>query len=82
MHLGVDFFGSCAILFSVMRDRIEIEEIFEADPQARAEFDTVCDEWQNDAIEAQEAELAERKRKANAEMFWFIFNRRQQGDWG
>ena len=62
-----------------MRDRIEIEEIFEADPQARAEFDTVCDEWQNDAIEAQE--LAERKRKAAAEMFWFIQKRRQQGDW-
>jgi len=79
MHLGVDFFSSCAILFSVMRDRIEIEEIFEADPQARAEFDTVCDEWQNDAIEAQE--LAERKRKAAAEMFWFIQKRRQQGDW-
>ena len=81
MHLGVDFFGDSAILFSVMRDRIEMEEIFEADPQARAEFDTVCDEWQNDAIEAQEAELAERKRKMAAEMFWFIFNRRQQGDW-
>ena len=56
MHLGVDFFGNSAILFSVMRDRIEIEEIFEADPQARAEFDTVCDEWQNDAIEAQDAD--------------------------
>ena len=77
MHLGVDFLGGSAILFPVMRDtfdNLSCEEVFE--------LNAVCDEWQNDAIEAQEAELAERKRKANAEMFWFIFNRRQQGDWG
>ena len=43
-------------------------------------MNAVCDEWQNDAIEAQEKELAE--RKAAAEMFWFIQKRRQQGDWG
>jgi len=24
----VDFFGDCAILFSVMRDKIEMEEVF------------------------------------------------------
>ena len=42
--------------FSVMRDRIELEEIFEADPQARAEFNAVCDQWQNEAIIAQDKE--------------------------
>jgi hypothetical protein len=40
-----------------MRDRIELEEIFEADPQARAEFNAVCDKWQAEAIAEQEAEL-------------------------
>jgi hypothetical protein len=39
-----------------MRDNISCEEVFEADPQARAEFDVVCDEWQNEAIEAQDAD--------------------------
>ena len=37
-----------------MRDRIELEEVFEADPQARAEFNAVCDQWQNEAIIAQD----------------------------
>ena len=41
-----------------MRDRIELEEIFEADPKARAEFDAVCDQLQNEAIAAQEAEMS------------------------
>jgi hypothetical protein len=40
-----------------MRDRIELEEIFEADPQARAEFNAVCSTWQAEAIAEQEAEL-------------------------
>jgi|TARA_R110000751_G_scaffold14378_1_gene46645 hypothetical protein len=40
-----------------MRDRIELEEIFEADPQARAEFNAVCGTWQAEAIAEQEAEL-------------------------
>ena len=75
MHLGVDFLGGSAILFPVMRDtfdNLSCEEVFE--------LNAVCDKWQNDAIEAQEQELA--KRKAAAEMFWFIQKRRQQGDWG
>ena len=75
MHLGVDFLGGSAILFPVMRDtfdNLSCEEVFE--------LNAVCDEWQNDAIEAQEKELAE--RKAAAEMFWFSQKRRQQGDWG
>ena len=28
MTFLVDFFGDCAILFSVMRDKIEMEEVF------------------------------------------------------
>lgn len=52
------FKSYCFILFSVMRDRIELEEIFEADPKARAEFDAVCDQLQNEAIAAQEAEMS------------------------
>ncbi len=66
MRLSVDFFGICDILFFVMRDT----------------FDNLsCEEGQADAIEAQEQERAERKRKASMEMTWFIRKRRQQGDW-
>ena len=59
-------FRDCAILFSVMRDRIEMEEVFENEELFAAEL---------------EAERAERARKAAIEMFWFIHKRRQQGDW-
>ena len=59
-------FGSCAILFAVMRDRIELEEVFENEELFAAEL---------------EAERAERARKAALEMAWFIRKRRQQGDW-
>ena len=53
----VDFLGDSAILFAVMRDmtKIGIEEVFEADPRARAEYDAVCDAWQNEAIASQDA---------------------------
>ena len=44
-----------------MRDNISCEEIFEADPQARAEFEAVCEQWDNEAIAAQEAEMAKIK---------------------
>ena len=37
-----------------MRDQIELNKVFEADPKARAEFDTVCDQWQNEAILVQD----------------------------
>ena len=40
-----------------MRDRIELEEVFETDPQARAEFNAVCDQWQNEAIIEQDKEV-------------------------
>ena len=56
MKKRVDISVVCDILFSVMRDMISCEEVFEADPQARAEFDVVCDEWLNEAIDAQDAE--------------------------
>ena len=62
----VDFLGDCAILFSVMREQIEMEEVFENEELFAAEL---------------EAERAERARKAAIEMFWFIQKRRQQGDW-
>ena len=60
MKKSVDFLGDSAILFSVMRDmtKIGIEEVFEADPRARAEYDAVCDAWKNEAIIMQDA-LAE-----------------------
>ena len=76
MRLSVDLFGICDILFSVLRDtfdNLSCEEDFE--------LNAVCDEWQADAIEAQEQERAERKRKASMEMTWFIRKRRQQEDW-
>ena len=49
------------MLFPVMRDMISCEEVFEADVAAiqleeQAEFNAVCDEWQNEAILAQDAE--------------------------
>ena len=66
MTLMVDFLGICDILFSVMREQIEMEEVFENEELFAAEL---------------EAERAERARKAAIEMFWFIQKRRQQGDW-
>ena len=51
MHLGVDFLGGSAILFPVMRDtfdNLSCEEVFE--------LNAMCDEWQNDAVEAQDAD--------------------------
>ena len=58
--------SKCGILFSVMREQIEMEEVFENEELFAAEL---------------EAERAEAKRKFAAEMFWFIQKRRQQGDW-
>ena len=60
------FFGVSDILFSVMRDRIELEEVFENEELFAREL---------------ESERAERARKAAVEMFWFIHKRRQQKDW-
>ena len=38
MTLMVDFLGNCDILFSVMRDRIEMEEVFENEELFAAEM--------------------------------------------
>ena len=40
-----------------MRDNITCEEVFELDAAARAEFHAVCDEWNDEAIRAQDAEM-------------------------
>ena len=49
---GVDFSGDCDILISVMGnmtfDDLSCEEVFE--------LNAVCDEWLNEAIEAQDAD--------------------------
>ena len=54
-------------LFLVMRDEISCEEVFEADVAAiqleeQAEFNAVCDEWQNEAILTQDAEKESEKK--------------------
>ena len=59
---GVDICAVCAILFSVMRidqeiselAQVSLEEVFEADPRARAEYEAQCDIWRDEAIAAQE----------------------------
>ena len=48
---GVDSSGDCDILIPVMRntfDDLSCEEVFE--------LNAVCEDWQNDAIEAQDAD--------------------------
>ena len=52
---GVDFSGDCDILISVMGnmtfDDLSCEEVFE--------LNAMCDEWLNEAIEAQDKEMQE-----------------------
>jgi len=51
MKKDVDFPGDCDILIPVMRntfDDLSCEEVFE--------LNAVCEDWQNDAIEAQDAD--------------------------
>jgi len=40
-----------------MRDNTTCEEVFEADANARAEFEVVCEEERQAAIEAQDADM-------------------------
>ena len=42
-----------------MRDDISCEEVFEADANARAEFEAVCDERREADIAAQDAAMVE-----------------------
>ena len=54
------------MLFSVMRidqeiselAQVGLEEVFEADPRARAEYEAQCDIWRDEAIAAQEEEVS------------------------
>ena len=58
MKKGVDFSGDCDILISVMGnmtfDDLSCEEVFE--------LNAVCDEWMNEAIEAQDKEMQESEK--------------------
>ena len=46
-----------------MRDNISCEEVFEADANARAEFESVCEEERQAAIEAQDAEMVAKEEE-------------------
>ena len=58
MKKHVDFSGDCDILISVMGnmtfDDLSCEEVFE--------LNAVCDEWLNEAIEAQDKEMQESEK--------------------
>ena len=58
MKNHVDFPGDCDILISVMGnmtfDDLSCEEVFE--------LNAVCDEWLNEAIEAQDKEMQESEK--------------------
>ena len=64
------FFRDCDILFSVMRDRIELEEVFNTEELSVTEMAKI-----------EHMDRVRRQAKAQAKMFWFIQKRRQQGDW-
>ena len=53
-----------------MRDNITCEEVFEADANARAEFEAVCEEERQAAIEAQDADMVaeELARQSDAQL--------------
>jgi len=60
------------ILFFVMSEiatlsKIGFEEIFEGDDAARAEFELYCEELDNQAIAAQDAEMTEHELKMHAD---------------
>ncbi len=54
-----------------MRDNISCEEVFELDAAARAEFHAVCDEWNDEAVRAQDAEMV--KAEEEEELCWCKF---------
>ena len=64
------FFRDCDILFSVMRDRIELEEVFNTEELSVTEMAKV-----------EHMDRVRRQAKAQAKMFWFLQKRRQQRDW-
>ena len=87
MTFMLAFFGDCDILFSVMRDRIELEEVFENEETLNNMEQDTLNNWREFPKGwTPEKELAInqahiRQMKARAGMFWFIQKRRQQGDW-
>tara|TARA_R110002051_G_scaffold62525_2_gene114154 strand:+ start:110 stop:316 length:207 start_codon:yes stop_codon:yes gene_type:complete len=66
----VDFFRDSAILFAVMRDRIELEEVFNTEELSVTEMAKV-----------ERMDRVRRQAKAQAKMFWFLHKRNQQKDW-
>ena len=64
------FFRDCAILFSVMRDRIELEEVFNTEELSVTAM-----------AKSEHMDRVRRQAKAQAKMFWFLQKRRQQRDW-
>ena len=59
VSFSVDIFPVYDTLFSVMSDNPSCEEVFEADANARVEFEAVCEEERQAAIAAQDAEMVE-----------------------
>ena len=53
-----------------MRDNVTCEEVFELDAAARAEFHAVCDEWNDEAVRAQDAEMVKAEDEEE-ELCWF-----------
>ena len=53
-----------------MRDNTTCEEVFEADANARAEFEAVCEEERQATIEAQDADMVaeELARQSDAQL--------------
>ena len=70
MSFLVYFLGDFDILFSVMRDRIELEEVFNTEELSVTEMAKI-----------EHMDRVRRQAKAQAKMFWFLQKRRQQGDW-
>ena len=64
------FFSDCDILFSVMRDRIELEEVFNTEELSVTKMAKV-----------EHMDRVRRQAKAQAKMFWFLQKRNQQKDW-
>ena len=54
-----------------MRDNITCEEVFKTDANARAEFEAVCEEERQAAIEAQDAEMVAKEEEG--ELCWCKF---------
>jgi hypothetical protein len=84
----LQFSNDSGRLFSVMRDRIELEEVFGNEEKLNnMEQDTVNNWGEVPKGWTPEKELAtnqahiRQQMKARAGMFWFLHKRRQQGDW-